>query len=105
MLRHHPTGRLFTSPLTSDENRVPVDGEFRLYRSDDDGDSWEPSGTGWPDAATFTSVLRNAALVTDRGEVCCGTSGGDVWYSRDVGESWTRLPMKFPRILAVADFS
>ncbi len=105
MVRHDPTGRLFTAPLEADANRVPVHGSFGLYRSDDDGSTWSRSGTGWPESPTYTSVLRNAACVTDAGKVMVGTTGGDVWFSEDVGDAWSRLPMQFPRILAVADLS
>jgi len=30
-----------------------------------------------------------------------GTTGGEVWWSADAGESWDRFPMRFPRIGAV----
>ena len=40
MWRDDSSGRLFTIPLEADSNRVPVEGALRVYRSDDDGDSW-----------------------------------------------------------------
>lgn len=100
--RDHASGRLFVVPLDSDGNRVPTDGRFAVWASDDDGSTWHESGTGWPDAPTFTGVLRGAMDTDQQGTVAAGTTGGDVWISRDTGESWSQLPASFPRINALA---
>jgi photosystem II stability/assembly factor-like uncharacterized protein len=97
----HLGGRLFTIPLESSENRVPVNGALRVYASDDDGDSWSVAGSGWPDAPQFTGVLRRAFDGTEEGAFCFGTSGGDLWLTRDLGETWERLGPSFPRIATV----
>jgi hypothetical protein len=99
--RHAGSGRLFTIPLESSENRVPVEGRLRVYASDDDGDSWSIAGGGWPDAPHFTGVLRRAFDGTDDGAFCFGTSGGDLWLTRDLGETWERLGPSFPRIATI----
>lgn len=101
VVRDDASGRLFVVPLTSDENRLPVDGRFRVWRSDDDGDSWHESGTGWPDGATWTAVLRGAMDVDGDGGVVAGTTSGDLWLTEDAGDTWTALPADFPRILSV----
>jgi photosystem II stability/assembly factor-like uncharacterized protein len=101
MWRDDGSGRLFTVPLEADSNRVPVDGELRVYRSDDDGDSWEIAGTGWGSAPQFTGVLRGAFDGDDNGSFCLGTTGGRLWLTRDNGESWDELPPTFPRIGAI----
>lgn len=101
MWRHPGTGRLITIPLHSDENRVPVDGKLRAYVSDDDGDSWSIAGAGWSEAPQFTGVLRRAFDGDNDGGFCFGTSGGKLWLTRDVGESWVQLAPSFPRIAAV----
>lgn len=95
------SGRLFTIPLESAENRVPVGGSLRAYRSDDDGEHWGVSGTGWPEDPQFTGVLRGAFDGDHRGRVAFGTTGGEVWLTDDNGESWNRLGPRFPRIGAV----
>ncbi|MGH8911111.1 MAG: WD40/YVTN/BNR-like repeat-containing protein [Acidimicrobiia bacterium] len=102
MQRDHASGRLFTVPLHSDGNRVPVDGAFRAYVSHDDGDSWEVSGQGWGSGASFTSVLRGAAAADGEGMLALGTTGGTVWITRDAGDHWSALDAVFPRIGAVA---
>lgn len=97
------TGSLFIVPMESDENRLPVDGEFRIYRSTDGGDHWQVSGTGHPEAATFTGVLRGAmdADHLSPGGIYLGTTAGRVHYSIDTGDSWDVLPWTLPRILSV----
>lgn len=101
MWRDAATGRLFTLPLEADSNRVPVKGALRVYRSDDDGDSWEISGTGWSDAPQFTGVLRGAFDGDGNGRFCFGTTGGKIWVTDDNGETWTELDPSVPRIGAV----
>ena len=105
MWRDDSSKRLFTVPLEADANRVPVDGRFRVYASDDDGDSWQVSGTGWSDAADYTGVLRGAFDGDDHGTVCVGTTGGKLWLTRDNGDTWNRLEPSFPRIGAISILS
>lgn len=104
MRRDHASGRLFVLPLAADANRVPVDGRFGAYMSEDDGDSWVPAGSGWPETPTYTSVLRGAVDADGRGRVALGTTGGKVWLTEDAGDSWAELDPTFPRIEAVAIF-
>ena len=101
MWRHPGTGRLLTVPLHSDGNRVPVDGRLRVYASDDDGDSWQVAGAGWSDSPQFTGVLRGAFDGNDSGAFCFGTTGGKIWLTEDIGESWRELDPSFPRIAAI----
>lgn len=95
------SGRLFVVPLESDENRLPIDGQFRIYRSDDGGESWDISGTGHPEAATFTAVLRGAMDADQRKGIYLGTTAGKVMATVDAGDTWTTLPGTLPRILSV----
>ena len=100
--RDDASGRLFVVPLESDGNRVAADGRFRVYRSDDDGDSWGVSGTGWPDHPSFDTVLRNAMAADGDGALALGTTGGDVWLTHDAGDTWTQADLRLPRILNVS---
>ena len=96
------SGRLFVVPLESDANRVSAEGRFRVYRSDDDGDSWAISGTGWHDHPSFDTVLRNAMAGDDEGTMVLGTTGGNVWSTRDAGDTWVQADLQLPRILSVS---
>lgn len=100
--RDHGSGRLFTIPLESGENRIPVSGSLRAYKSDDDGENWVVSGEGWPDDPQFTGVLRGAFDGNGRGTFAFGTTGGEIWLTGDNGETWSRLGPRFPRIGAVS---
>jgi hypothetical protein len=102
MARDRASGRLFTVPLEADTNRLPVAGRLAAYQSDDDGDSWHVSGTGWPAAETFTGVLRGAVDTDDRGGLAFGTTAGKVWTTFDAGDTWSELPFTFPRVNAMA---
>ncbi len=106
MVRDHRSGRLFIAPLRSDEFRLPVGGRLRIFRSDNQGDTWMESGAGLPDQ-TYTTVLRGA-MVADQlnpGGVYFGTTGGAVYGSADNGHAWDRLPGTFPRIMSLQVFA
>lgn len=102
MHRDDSSGRLFTVPLHSDGNRVPVDGAFRAYVSVDDGDTWQVSGRGWSETPDYTTVLRGAATGDNDGVVVLGTTGGSVWVTEDAGDHWRSPEPRFPRINTVA---
>jgi photosystem II stability/assembly factor-like uncharacterized protein len=101
MWRDAGSGRLFTIPLEASDNRTPVNGALRVYRSDNDGDSWAISGDGWSPASQFTGVLRGAFDGDHEGTFCFGTTGGKLWLTRDNGDNWQELAPAFPRIGAV----
>ena len=103
IVRHHASGALFVVPLESDEYRLPVGGDFRVYRSLDDGDSWHESGAGWSPQPAYAGVLRDAMDCDQLGPggVYYGTSGGTVGYSADGGNTWAELPIRLPRISSV----
>ncbi len=101
------TRTLFAFPLESDEYRIPKDGKLRVFHSKDGGDSWAPLANGLPDEPFYETVLRQAMAVDtcDPAGVYVGTTGGNLFWSNDVGASWQRLPAAFPRILCVEAFA
>ncbi|MDP9406168.1 MAG: exo-alpha-sialidase [Actinomycetota bacterium] len=102
IVRDNASGALFVVPLAADENRVPVDGRFAAWRSLDGGDSWSLAGTGWPDEPSYASVLRGAVATDGDGGVYLGSTGGELWATADAGDTWQRLPGRYPRIATVA---
>ncbi|CAN5689335.1 hypothetical protein BH24ACT15_BH24ACT15_08300 [soil metagenome] len=102
IVRDEASGALFVVPLSADVDRTPVEGRFMAYRSTDEGDSWHPSGTGWPTDPNFDLVLRGAMATDGDGGVVLGTTGGQLWATDDGGDHWERLPGTLPRINAVA---
>ncbi|MEX1021093.1 MAG: exo-alpha-sialidase [Litorilinea sp.] len=97
------TGDMFIVPLESSEQRTTAAGELAIYRRGRGDAAWVPSGPILPDEPRYTSVLRDAMTVDDQDEtgVYFGTTSGDVFYSLDRGDSWTRLPGQLPRVLSV----
>jgi photosystem II stability/assembly factor-like uncharacterized protein len=91
---------LFVVPLLSDENRVVPDGAVKVWRSRDQGRSWRAMTSGLPQKEHYVGVLRDA-MTSDSlspAGVYFGTTGGEVFHSKDDGENWEKLPAQFPRI-------
>lgn len=91
---------LFIVPLIADMNRVVPDGALKVWRSRDQGRTWRAMTNGLPQKEHFVGVLRDAMTadaLTPAG-IYLGTTGGEIFYSKDDGDSWTKLPANFPRI-------
>lgn len=97
------TGRLFVVPLESDEFRLPVKGEFAVYASDDNGDSWFRAGSS--PRSGYDGVLRDAMAIDGAGGVYVGSTSGRVAFSSDSGDHWDEIDETFPRILSLHAFT
>jgi len=94
---------LFVIPEESSHMRAPVDGRLRVYTTRDRGRNWQALSNGLPQSHVYISVLREAMDVDDcdPAGIYFGTSGGQLFISRDTGASWM-MPLGFlPRILSV----
>ena len=81
---------------------MSVDGKFSVWRSRDMGESWERLTKGLPDKAHLV-VLREA-MATDPFEdagIYVGTHTGQLFYSRDSGDSWDLMADFLPPIQSV----
>ncbi|GII97400.1 WD40/YVTN/BNR-like repeat-containing protein [Sinosporangium siamense] len=98
----HPTkpDTVFVLPLESDMDRVPVDHRYRVFRTDDAGDTWHAYTRGLPEPPVHASVLRDAMSASPAG-LFFGTRDGEVYGSRDDGETWTRIARHLPDVLTV----
>ena len=79
------------------------DGAAAVWRSRDEGITWERHGQGLPQRNAYLGVLREAMAV-DRLEpvgVYIGTSTGQLYGSRDEGGSWSLLADLLPPISSV----
>ena len=106
LVRDRNTKTLYSFPLESDEYRLPMEGRVRIYRSRDDGDSWEATCAGLPQEHAYEGCLRSAMALDhlDPPGVYVGTTASHVYASADGGDSWTQQPCVLPRILAVEAF-
>jgi photosystem II stability/assembly factor-like uncharacterized protein len=91
---------LFIVPLIADSNRVVPDGALKVWRSSDRGRTWRALTNGLPQKEHFVGVLRDAMAsdpLTPSG-IYFGTTAGEIFFSRDDGDNWEKLPAQFPRI-------
>jgi photosystem II stability/assembly factor-like uncharacterized protein len=76
--------------------------KFSVWRSRDKGESWERLTKGLPEKAHLV-VLREA-MATDAFEdagIYVGTHTGQLFYSRDSGDSWDLMADFLPPIQSV----
>ena len=98
----HPTrpDTVYVLPLHADLDRTPVGHHYRVFRSDDAGDTWQPLERGLPEGPVYACVLRDAMTAAEAG-VFFGTRDGEVYGSRDDGESWSLVGRHLPDVLTV----
>lgn len=91
-------GTAYVFPLVG-MGRFPPDGEFQAWVTRDSGKSWTKSDRGLPKHAYF-GVLREAVAVDgeEPGGVYCGTTTGQIYFSRNDAKSWEKMVDNLPRI-------
>ncbi|HYN97593.1 MAG TPA: exo-alpha-sialidase [Pilimelia sp.] len=101
----HPTraGVVYTFPLVADGERFPPERRCRVFRSADAGGTWEALSAGLPEEPFYPAVLRDAMCVddVDPAGVYFGTRSGEVYASRDEGDSWSLVAAHLPDVLCV----
>jgi len=89
----HDAGTAYVVPLEGDYNRVTPRGAMAVYRTRNGGKRWQRLSTGLPQKDAWFTILRDA-LRTDDGDpagVYVGTTTGQLYHSRDEGDSWRLL--------------
>src|SRR5207248_698944 len=92
---------------TSTAYCIPLDGMKRtaspfgigVYRTTDKGKSWDRLDKGLPEGAPMESVregMHNDRL--DPMGLYFGTANGDVWASKNEGDSWSRIAQYLPDV-------
>ncbi|MGX7824799.1 WD40/YVTN/BNR-like repeat-containing protein [Actinokineospora sp. 24-640] len=99
----HDPDTVFTFPLVADGHRFPPEGRCRVYRSTDAGETWTALDDGLPREPYWTTVLRDAMCVDDADPagVYFGSRSGDVYGSRDGGDTWLRIASSLPDVLCI----
>lgn len=101
---HHEPDAVFVVPLAFEEDNFRVvRGQFAVWRTKDQGKTWEALTNGLPGPNDYQSVYREGIDTDGQSPegVYVGTSNGQVYGSADLGESWQRLPGTLPPILSV----
>jgi hypothetical protein len=97
------TAWVFPMDGTSVWPRTSPGGKPAAYRTRDGGASWQRQDNGLPREQAWFTVMRQALAVDsfEPAGVYFGTTQGEVWGSRDQGESWTCIARHLPRIYAL----
>ncbi len=95
---------LYLLPLNGDiHGRYMPDARAAAWATRDGGATWADKRSGLPQENAYFNVLRQA-LAVDRLEpagVYFGTGSGEVYASRDEGETWERIAQHLPSISSV----
>ena len=93
----------YVIPLNSAEDRVSADGRLRVFETRDAGRTWTPRSEGLPQSEAYLTILRQA-FGHDGGQplgLWFGATSGDVYGSRDGGETWTQAARDLAPVLSV----
>ena len=95
---------LFTVPIEGSNFRCNRKGRLQVGRSRDGGKSWTLLGKGLPQKNAYLLVLREAMASDAQSPagVYFGTTGGQVFYTRDAGDSWHALAEHLPPVYSVS---
>ncbi|MEO7539035.1 MAG: exo-alpha-sialidase [Pyrinomonadaceae bacterium] len=94
------SGSVFIVPLDSDGKRFTCEGKLRVYRSRDEGKSWQPLTNGLPQKNAYEVILRDSVASTGD-NVFFGTKNGKLFGSGDDGDSWKMVEGSLPEITCV----
>jgi len=103
MVAHpHDPDTAYVFPLEP-EMRCSPEGRLRVYRTRDAGRSWQPLSAGFPEQASYETVLRDAmeADSLEPAGIYFGTRSGKLYGSRDEGESWRLILDGLPAVTSV----
>jgi len=76
---------------------------LRVYRTRNDGESWEPLMRGLPQKSAYETVLRDAMTVEcfDVPGLYFGTRSGQLFASSDEGKTWQKIADGLPPIVCL----
>lgn len=83
--------------------RVPHEGKPAAFVTHNAGKTWKRQDKGMPAREGWFTIKRQAMNSDTRDPLGLyfGTTGGEVWGSRDEGESWARITDHLPEIYSV----
>jgi photosystem II stability/assembly factor-like uncharacterized protein len=101
----HPHDResFYVIPLDPGHGRCMPDGHASVWRTSDAGSTWRQLDNGLPARDAHIGVLREGMAIDslDVPGLYFGTSTGQIFASRDEGESWDEIAAYLPAISSV----
>jgi photosystem II stability/assembly factor-like uncharacterized protein len=99
----HEPETIYVVPIKSDGEHFPIEGKLRVYRSRTGGNEWEPLSKGLPDKDCYVNILRDAMAVDslDKCGIYFGTTGGQVYASKDAGDNWAPIVQNLSAVFSV----
>ena len=83
--------------------RFVTDAKFRVFRTRNGGSDWEPLTKGLPQKNAYLHAMRDG-VATDSLDPCgvyIGTSTGQLFFSRDEGDTWNLMADYLPPINSI----
>ncbi len=97
-------GSVFIVPLQKDAERFTCDGKLRVYRTRDEGKSWQALTKGLPQKNAYEVILRDA-VVSAGNNIFFGTKNGKLFGSSNDGDSWRMIEGSLPEICCVKAYT
>ncbi len=99
----HDAGTAYVVPLLGDFNRVMPKGAMAIYRTTNGGRSWGKITKGLPQKDAWFTVLRDGMRsdANDPAGIYVGTTTGQLYASRDDGNSWKLIADHLPQVQSV----
>lgn len=88
-------------PAIKDEKRMAIDGKLMVMRTRDGGRTFEALTKGLPQSFAYDLVYRHALALGPDGTLAFGSTTGNVFVSRDRGDSWSAVSNHLPPVYAV----
>ena len=87
--------------------RFTCEGKLRVFRTSDEGETWQALTKGLPQENAYEVILRDALSSddSDAGGVYFGTRNGKLYGSQDNGDSWELIQNALPEILCVKAYA
>ena len=95
--------RVYATPLEGPA-RLSPNGRFSVWSTDNNGKHWTEMNKGLPKVPAYFTVLREGMASDDQDPcgVYVGTTTGQLFYSRNQGEEWSKISDVLPPILSVS---
>lgn len=100
----HESDTFYVCPGISGYQHWVPEAKLAVYRTRNRGDKWERLDKGFPREDSYVNFLRESMAVDqlDPAGVYLGSNTGQLFFSRDSGDSWRLAAPMFPPINSVA---